>query len=113
VNASTFIGSSSKLARCDFTEDPSLYDSHTRRRYCTCGLPEAHARHRPEPTPPFGGSTGGGRRERERMTVTEANELLASYGGWRKAVKITHPDHGGDAALFRKVQEARDVLRDR
>lgn len=42
--------------------------------------------------------------------VQAARDLIASYGGLREALKATHPDHGGDVAAFRAVQEARRVL---
>ncbi|WP_104089591.1 J domain-containing protein [Arthrobacter sp. GMC3] len=41
-------------------------------------------------------------------TATE-REIKIAY---RKAARITHPDHGGDPAVFRKVTEAYEVLID-
>lgn len=39
-----------------------------------------------------------------------AQDLIASYGGLADALKATHPDRGGTAEAFLKVQEARRVL---
>lgn len=39
-----------------------------------------------------------------------ARDLIASYGGLAEALKATHPDRGGSAEDFIKVQEARRVL---
>ncbi len=39
-----------------------------------------------------------------------AQDLIASYGGLADALKATHPDRGGNAADFQRVQEARRVL---
>jgi hypothetical protein len=44
------------------------------------------------------------------QTRDQAKKLLDSYGGPVEALKATHPDHGGDATEFRKVQRAREVL---
>lgn len=44
------------------------------------------------------------------MTATEAQELLDSYGGERKALQASHPDTGGSSEEFQKVQGAREVL---
>ncbi|PYI69292.1 molecular chaperone DnaJ [Arthrobacter livingstonensis] len=41
-------------------------------------------------------------------TATE-REIKIAY---RKAARISHPDHGGDPAIFRKVSEAYEVLGD-
>jgi len=39
-----------------------------------------------------------------------AHDLIASYGGLAAALKATHPDRGGRAEDFIRVQEARRVL---
>lgn len=44
------------------------------------------------------------------MSAARAREILEDYGGWRNALKSTHPDAGGDPEQFRLVQEARAVL---
>ena len=44
------------------------------------------------------------------MSAEKAREILAGYGGWRDALKATHPDHGGDPERFQRVQQARAVL---
>jgi predicted anti-sigma-YlaC factor YlaD len=44
------------------------------------------------------------------LTIEGANRLLTTYGGYRAAVKKTHPDCGGNAEAFRKVQEAKELL---
>lgn len=49
---------------------------------------------------------GGG----ESMSAVEAQELLDSYGGEKKALRATHPDTGGDAEEFGRVQLARETL---
>lgn len=42
--------------------------------------------------------------------IEEARKLLAAYGGYRAAVKKTHPDLGGNALEFRRVQAAKELL---
>ncbi|WP_186760463.1 J domain-containing protein [Arthrobacter alpinus] len=42
------------------------------------------------------------------LTASERDIKIA----YRKAARITHPDHGGDPAVFRKVTEAYEVLID-
>lgn len=44
------------------------------------------------------------------MSTADAEELLESYGGEKKALLATHPDTGGDEAEFERVQEARKLL---
>lgn len=45
------------------------------------------------------------------ITPDEARAIFDEYpGGWREALKATHPDHGGDPERFRRVQEARALL---
>lgn len=44
------------------------------------------------------------------MTREEAQELLDSYGGERKALQAAHPDTGGSDEEFIKVQAARETL---
>lgn len=44
------------------------------------------------------------------LTTAAAKALIASYGGLAAALKATHPDTGGTAEAFSKVQEARRVL---
>jgi hypothetical protein len=39
-----------------------------------------------------------------------ARDLIESYGGLKAAFKATHPDTGGSAEDFRKVDEARRLL---
>ena len=53
----------------------------------------------------------GLRLELEGPSANSASALLDSYGGLKEALKATHPDRGGDPEEFRRVQEARDVLR--
>lgn len=45
-----------------------------------------------------------------KLTTAAAKALIASYGGLAAALKATHPDTGGTAEAFSKVQEARRVL---
>jgi hypothetical protein len=42
--------------------------------------------------------------------LQEARDLIASYGGLAEAIKATHPDRGGKAEDFHKVQEARRTI---
>ncbi len=68
---------------------------------------------------------------RERMGLDEARRVVADGSPWsilgvdenaaweqvkkayRKMVMKHHPDKGGDAAMFRKVQGAYEILEDR
>lgn len=43
-------------------------------------------------------------------TREQAEALLDGYGGLTEAIRATHPDTGGDAAEFRKVIRARELL---
>lgn len=56
-----------------------------------------------------------------QMTVDGAERLLRTHGGssdpneswndmWRRAARRCHPDVGGDADVFRRLTEARDLL---
>lgn len=49
-------------------------------------------------------------RSTSTVSIEGARRLLASYGGYKAAVKKTHPDLGGNAAEFRKVQSAKELL---
>ena len=44
------------------------------------------------------------------MTRAEAEVIIAAYGSDAEALKATHPDTGGTAAAFARVQRAREVL---
>lgn len=60
-------------------------------------------------------------RQQQRQTQLEAwreerdaEDWIRSHGGSvSAALKLTHPDHGGNAADFQKTMRARDVLRGR
>lgn len=39
----------------------------------------------------------------------KTSPFRASWGAYRDAVKLTHPDHGGDPETFRLITEARDI----
>lgn len=43
-------------------------------------------------------------------TAAEAERLIASYGGLTAALRATHPDHGGNAEDFHRVQAARQLI---
>jgi biopolymer transport protein ExbB/TolQ len=45
-----------------------------------------------------------------RGDVRRARELLEDYGGYRDAVKQTHPDYGGNAADFDAVVKAKRLV---
>lgn len=45
-----------------------------------------------------------------RGDVRKARILLAQYGGYKCAVKKTHPDYGGNANAFREVIEAKKLV---
>lgn len=43
-------------------------------------------------------------------SLLAAQKLLDSYGGYKAAVKKTHPDLGGNPSEFRKVQKAKELI---
>jgi hypothetical protein len=45
-----------------------------------------------------------------KRDAAAARRLLDSYGGENAAILKTHPDRGGSAEAFHKVQEAREIL---
>jgi len=45
-----------------------------------------------------------------RGDVRRARELLAKYGGYKAAVKKTHPDYGGNARDFDAVIQAKKLV---
>lgn len=45
-----------------------------------------------------------------KTTEQQARDLIASYGGLAAALKATHPDLGGSAEDFHKVDAARKLL---
>jgi hypothetical protein len=51
----------------------------------------------------------GGPNPTERAPYLVADAYERSYA-YRSAAKTLHPDHGGDPALFRRLQQARDLL---
>lgn len=46
-----------------------------------------------------------------KMTLDQAQRLLAEHGGFRAAAKEHHPDAGGDPDLFRRIVEANDIVK--
>lgn len=45
-----------------------------------------------------------------KMTVAEARAFMAQHGDYRTAARKLHPDAGGSAEEFQRLQEARRVL---
>jgi hypothetical protein len=42
-------------------------------------------------------------------TVFWGSHLVTKHGGWREAVKATHPDNGGNRIDFESVMKAKDL----
>lgn len=82
----------------------------SRERWEATGRAERERQYRRQAWSAFVNQAGA---ESAHVTLNVAREATQAEirSAWIKLVQIHHPDHGGDATMFRKVQKAYECLR--